>query len=44
VRLVRHRAAELAGFQDAATARRYVDDVRTGAFPAEEHTFRGGWS
>jgi len=23
---------------------RYVDDVRTGAFPAEEHTFRGGWS
>ena len=23
---------------------RYVDDVRTGAFPAEEHTFHGGWS
>ncbi len=28
VRIVRRRAAELAGFQDAATARRYVDDVR----------------
>ena len=28
VRIVRHRAAELAGFQDAATARGYVDDVR----------------
>jgi 3-methyl-2-oxobutanoate hydroxymethyltransferase len=23
---------------------RYVDDVRTGAFPAPEHTFDGGWS
>lgn len=23
---------------------RYVDEVRTGAFPAQEHTFDGGWS
>ncbi|TCK21662.1 indolepyruvate ferredoxin oxidoreductase family protein [Pseudonocardia endophytica] len=27
-RIVRHRAAELAAFQDATTARRYVSDVR----------------
>ena len=27
-RIVRHRAAELAAFQDVATARRYVSDVR----------------